>query len=116
MSQYPYLLFKKGGKNWQKFDLPPTTLQTGQTYRIYVIRSNAHNFPANNYIFWNTSSQNNDAYPLGINDVFPSWKLDYAFRTYLPSGSVDQHQELNTFGFFIDNSFYRWQEFVPGSN
>jgi hypothetical protein len=100
------------GTNWVKFK-PGVTLIRDQPYRIYVTRSDAHNYPMNNYIFWRTSSGGTNAYPDGINDVHPAWTLDYAFRTYSSISGLDQQQNLNTYGFFLGNTFHRWQEFVP---
>lgn len=100
------------GNNWKKFKVG-ATLNRNEKYRIYVIRSDAHNYFLNNYIFWRTSSGGVDAYPGGVNDVYPSWTLDYAFRTYSAISGLDQHQDLTTYGFALGNSAYRWQEFIP---
>jgi len=100
------------GNSWVTFKAP-ASLYRDQTYRIYVTRSDPHNYTANNYIFWRCSSGGVNAYPDGINDVYPSWNLDYAFRTYNSIIGLDQHQDLITYGFFTSNSLYRWQEFVP---
>jgi hypothetical protein len=100
------------GNAWVTFKLA-ASLYRDQPYRIYVTRSDAHNYAANNYIFWRCSSGGVDAYPDGVNDVYPSWKLDYAFRTYNAIIGLDQHQDLINYGFFTSNTFYRWQEFVP---
>ncbi|MFZ6011087.1 MAG: hypothetical protein ACOYXT_12140 [Bacteroidota bacterium] len=99
------------GTSWRVFKFG-STLYRDQKYRIYVTRSDAHNYAANNYIFWRSSSGGVDAYPDGVNDVYPAWTLDYAFRTYVQS-ALDQDQSLITYGFFTSNGFYRWQEFVP---
>jgi hypothetical protein len=100
------------GNSWATFKIA-ASLYRDQTYRIYFIRSDAHNYPANNYIFWRTSSGGVNAYPDGVNDVYPSWTLDYAFRTYSALSGLDQHQDLTNYGFFTANTLYRWQEFVP---
>jgi len=99
-------------RTWDLFRIS-ASLYRDQTYRLYIIRSAPHNYAANDYIFWHTSSGGVDAYPDGINDVYPSWTLDYAFRTYSALSGLDQHQDLNTYGFFVGNVDYRWQEFVP---
>lgn len=91
---------------------PALSLTPGEKYRIYITRSDQHNYNTNNYIFWRTSSGGVDAYPGGINDVHPSWTLDYAFTTY-NGGLVDQQQLLRTYGFFVSSGLHRWQEFVP---
>jgi hypothetical protein len=100
------------GTKWITFKIS-AILYRDQPYRIYLTRSDAHNYFANNYIFWQTSSGGVNAYPDGINDVYPSWNLDYAFRTYSAMTGLDQHQDLNNYGFFTSNNLYRWQEFVP---
>lgn len=99
-------------QKWTTFKIS-ASLYRDQTYRIYVTRSGAHNYGANDYIFWQTSSGGVNAYPDGVNDVYPSWTLDYAFRTYSAVAGLDQHQDLTSYAFFTNNSFYRWQEFVP---
>lgn len=101
-----------GGTATNMFTFSPALVLTpGTAYRIYVTRSDAHNYPTNNYIFWRTSSSGVDAYP-GINDVYPSWTLDYGFTTY--NGSfVDQQQTSGNYSFFVGSGFYRWQEFTP---
>jgi hypothetical protein len=100
------------GNAWVAFKVA-ASLYRDQTYRIYLTRSDAHNYSANNYIFWRCSSGGVNAYPDGINDVYPSWNLDYAFRTYNSIIGLDQQQNLINYGFFTSNSLYRWQEFVP---
>lgn len=100
------------GSAWNSFTFPNIPLRRNIKYRIYITRSDAHNYTTNNYIFWNTSSGGVDAYPGGINDVYPSWTLDYSFRTY-STGGLDQQQTLTTYGFGLSNTYYRWQEFVP---
>lgn len=100
------------GTNWIKFKFG-ATLDRDQPYRIYVTRSDAHNYFVNNYIFWRTSSGGTDAYPDGINDVYPSWTLDYAFKTYSSASGLDQQQNLNNYSFFLGNTLHRWQEFIP---
>jgi len=100
------------GNSWATFKLSASVYRD-QTYRIYFTRSDAHNYAANNYIFWRCSSGGVDAYPDGINDVYPSWTLDYAFRTYSAVSGLDQHQDQINYGFFTSNNLYRWQEFVP---
>jgi hypothetical protein len=98
--------------NWVTFNMP-VTLYRDQKYAIYVYRTEAHNYPTNNYIFWRTSSGGVNAYPDGVNDVYPSWTLDYAFKTYSSGSGLDQQQTLNTYGFFLSSGVYRWQEFIP---
>lgn len=100
------------GNGWNTFRFTTVYLNPLEKYRIYVTRSDGHNYNAGNYIFWRTSSGGNNAYPQGINDVYPSWNLDYAFITY-SSGYVDQQQLNGNYGFAVANSYYRWQEFVP---
>ncbi len=39
----------------------------------HVKRSDKHNPFSNNAIYWMTSGGGTDAYPRGINDVYPSW-------------------------------------------
>jgi hypothetical protein len=102
-----------GLTQWIIFKFNTILLNRDQPYRIYVTRSDLHDYPANNYIFWRTSSGGVDAYPDGVNDVYPSWTLDYAFRTYSPALILDQHQDLTNYAFFVSNNLYRWQEFVP---
>jgi hypothetical protein len=100
------------GTNWVKFKFG-ATLDKDKPYRIYVTRSDVHNYPTNNYIFWRTSSGGVDAYADGVNDVYPSWTLDYAFRTYSSNTGLDQQQNLNNYGFALGNNLHRWQEFIP---
>lgn len=101
------------GMNTNTFYFSPVlSLTPGEKYRIYLTRSDQHNYNTNNYIFWRTSSSGIDAYPGGVNDVHPSWTLDYAFTTY-NGGIADQQQPLKTYGFFVSSGMYRWQEFVP---
>lgn len=100
------------GAGWRKFKLG-VTLYRDQPYRLYVTRTDAHNYATNNYVFWRTSSGGVNSYPDGINDVYPSWTLDYAFRTYAGSGVIDQQQTLTTYGFFTSSGLYRWQGFIP---
>jgi hypothetical protein len=100
------------GTYWKKFKLG-ATLYRDQKYRIYVTRSNPHNYSAGDYVFWKTSSGGADVYPDGSNDTSPGWVLDYAFRTYSAVSGVDQQQNLNTYGFFTSSGLFRWQEFVP---
>lgn len=100
------------GSNWNSFTFSGVTLYSNTKYRLYVTRSDAHNYSGNNYIFWDSSSGGTDAYPGGVNDVYPSWTLDYAFRTYSSTG-LDQQQNLSTYGFFTSSGLYRWQEFNP---
>jgi hypothetical protein len=100
------------GTAWETFKIS-ATLYRDQPYRIYFLRSDEHNYTANNYIFWRTSSGGVNAYPDGINDVHPSWTLDYAFRTYSALSGLDQQQNLITYGFFTSNTITRWQEFIP---
>jgi hypothetical protein len=101
-----------GATQWVTFKIA-ASLYRDQTYRIYVTRSDAHNYAANNYVFWRTSSGGVDAYPDGVNDVYPSWTLDYSFRTYSAIAGLDQHQDLTNYSFFTSSGMYRWQEFVP---
>lgn len=101
-----------GLTQWVTFKIA-ASLYRDQTYRIYVTRSDAHNYTTNNYVFWRTSSGGVDAYPDGVNDVYPSWTLDYSFRTYSAIAGLDQHQDLTSYAFFTSNGFYRWQEFIP---
>lgn len=90
---------------------PALTLSSGQKYRIYLIRSNPHNY-LTDHIAWRTSSGGVDAYPKGVPNVFPSWVLDYSFVTY-SNGYVDQQQTQTNYGFAVGNTSYLWQEFVP---
>jgi hypothetical protein len=99
------------GNTWNTFYFPNLTLSSGTKYRINMIRSNAHNY-VNDYFYWRTSSGGNDAYPKGVNNVYPSWTLDYAFITY-SDGYLDQQQTSHNYGFAIGNTYYAWQEFVP---
>ena len=90
---------------------PNLSLNSGQKYRIYLTRSNPHNY-MNDHITWRTSSGGNDAYPKGVPSVYPAWVLDFAFVTY-SDGYTDQQQLSANYGFAIGNNGYRWQEFVP---
>jgi hypothetical protein len=101
------------GRSWNTFIfVPALSLIGGKKYQIHIIRSDGHNYPAGNYVFWQCSTGvgNIDAYPDGINDVYPAWTLDYAFKTYTPAG-IDQQQTSYVYGFAIGNNATRWQEF-----
>lgn len=101
----------KGTNKKNTFWLPNLTLNSGEKYRIYLIRSNTHSYP-NNAIFWKTCSGGVDGYPKGVMNYSPAWLLDYAFVTY-SDGYVDQQQLSTNYGFAVGNNDYLWQEFVP---
>lgn len=90
---------------------PALTLSSGLKYRIYLTRSNPHNY-LTDHIAWRTSSGGVDAYAPGVMNYSPSWILDYAFVTY-SDGYVDQQQTSTNYGFAVSNTSYLWQEFVP---
>lgn len=92
---------------------PAVSLNSNQKYRIYVTRSNPHNY-LSDYVAWRTSSSGVNAYTPGVPDVFVNsgWVLDYSFVTY-SDGFVDQQQTSTNYGFAIFDTTYRWQEFVP---
>jgi hypothetical protein len=92
---------------------PAVTLNSRQKYRIYVTRSNPHNFMTD-HVSWRTCSSGVNAYTPGVPDVFVNsgWVLDYSFVTF-SDGYVDQQQTSTNYGFAISNTSYRWQEFVP---
>jgi hypothetical protein len=99
------------GASWKTFNFAPAALLVrGNAYRIYLKRSDPHNYSTNNYLFWRTSAGGVNAYPDGSNDVAPAWTLDYAFKTYT-EGGLDQQQTQVAYGFFVSNSDWRWQEF-----
>lgn len=89
------------GNAWNTFVFPSAlTLNRDSTYRIYITRSDAHNYGTNNYIFWRCSPASSpNPYPAGINDVFPSWNIDYAFKTFT-EGALDQQQTITGYAFF----------------
>jgi hypothetical protein len=90
---------------------PALTLSSGQKYRIYLTRSNPHNF-VNDHMAWRTSSGGTDVYAKGVTNYHPGWILDYSFVTY-SGGYVDQQQTITNYGFIVGNNSYLWQEFVP---
>jgi hypothetical protein len=98
-------------RTWYSFG-NNTSLYRDQPYRIYVTRLDTPTGFADDYIFWTTGKITN-GYP-GINDVYPSQSLAYAFRTYSVIGGLDVNYGLiNGAGLLISNNSYRWQEFVP---
>lgn len=102
------------GGSWVNVPITATLLRD-QLYRIYVNRSGPHSNATQNTIFWRTSSSTGggvDAYPDGVTDIYPSWTLDFAFRTYNVSG-IDQQQNANSYSFALFNTGFHWQEFVP---
>jgi hypothetical protein len=102
------------GTNWVNVPLSATLLRD-QLHRIYVTRSDVHSNATQNTIFWRTSPATGggvNAYPDGVTNTYPSWTLDFAFRTYTVSG-VDQQQNLNNYSFAVGNNAFHWQEFVP---
>lgn len=90
---------------------PALTLNSGQKYRIYLTRSNPHNY-INDHIAWRCSSGGTNPYTSGVPSVYPGWQLDFTFVTY-SGGYVDQQQLQPNYGFSIGNNGYYWQEFVP---
>lgn len=100
------------GVNWVTINLP-ATLYRYEMYRIFVRRSDPHNYPTGNYIIWRSSNHGVDAYPYGINDHYPNLTLDYAFKTYSSLSGLDQQQTISTHGYAIGSIDYRWQEFFP---
>jgi hypothetical protein len=90
---------------------PALTLTSGQKYRIYITRSNQHNY-MNDHIAWRTCSGGVDGYPKGVMNYSPNWLLDYSFITF-SDGNVDQQQTATNYGFAFSNTGYLWQEFVP---
>lgn len=101
------------GINWVKFNVATQSLIKNQPYRIYVTRSGTHVGTSTDVIYWMTNTGGTDAYPQGINDVYPAWTLDYSFRTYSAQGAPDQKQETASYGFATSSGVYHWQEFVP---
>jgi hypothetical protein len=99
---------------WNSFTVPTITLTGGQTYRIYVTRSDAHDTPTQNTITWRSSDTIGvDRYTAGVSSTGIT-VLDFAFRTY-DNSVVDQKMETMEYGLGVSNTEYRWQGFVPGS-
>jgi hypothetical protein len=90
---------------------PALTLNSGQKYRIYFIRSNPHNY-LNDHIAWRSSNGGTDVYPKGTCYFHNSVPFDLSFVTY-SDGYVDQQQTSSVYGFAIGNTYAAWQEFVP---
>jgi hypothetical protein len=48
------------GASWKTFNFAPAALLVrGNAYRIYLKRSDPHNYSTNNYLFWRTSALQN---------------------------------------------------------
>ena len=101
----------KGHMVKNSFYFPSLSLNSGQKYRIYLTRSNPHNY-LTDHISWRTSSGGTNPYPAGIMNYSYSWELDYAFATY-SDGYLDQKQLSTNYGFAVGNNSWLWQEFVP---
>jgi hypothetical protein len=93
------------GRFWNTFTFSPAlSLVRGNKYQIQIIRSDNHDFFANNYIFWRSSLI--DAYP----DGGPLGQMDFAFKTYT-NGGIDQQQTLINYGSGLGNRSAFSQEF-----
>lgn len=92
--------------SWSTFYFPAVILNSGEKYRMDVIRSNVHNY-VNDHISWRSSSTN--VYTKGGSNFSTN---DMSFITY-SDGYVDQQQTIRNYGWAISNNYAIWQEFVP---
>ncbi|MBN1798783.1 MAG: hypothetical protein JW822_09400 [Spirochaetales bacterium] len=100
------------GSSWNSFTVPDIKLTEGQTYRIYMTRSDVHDNPGGNTISWNSTNTVGDEYPQGISSSPAT--VDFTFRIY-DHGVVDQQLETTETAYAVHQGSYNWQEFVPGS-
>ena len=83
--------------------------RSGETYRIYTIRSMPHNYPSD-ALFWDSNSYGDvPLYTAGDSSING---IDFSFRTY-NDGVLDQESAAVNYGFYMSSLDYDWQEFVP---
>jgi hypothetical protein len=109
------VLIQTIGSNWNTFTVPDIVLTGGQTYRIYVQRSDVHDNATQNTIFWRASLPGHDVYAPGTSSTSTGINNnDFNFRVY-DAGTVNKHMETDEYGYGLSNTGYSWQSFVPGS-